>query len=132
MVRELCSSSGALPNRLCPDRIQGRVIHQVSSVDLCRVHQSDGGRVREVWPTSVSAWLVSSGMRRSEKLQDDSPDSAPQILRPHPGDTYRLRTQPERGRQDLELVAVSDTPGTPLYWFVNGRAIGVSKSGEPI
>jgi penicillin-binding protein 1C len=53
----------------------------------------------------------------------------PVITSPQPGLTYSLRAA-SVGKQPLPLAAVTDADARQLYWFVNDRFVGRSKSGE--
>ena len=68
-------------------------------------------------------------MRCPGGYSGETAGAPPIITSPQAGVTYNLRMRKKRSLQ-LPLTAVTDADVSTLYWFMNRKFVGKSKSGE--
>ncbi len=85
----------------------------------------DAGKVREVWPPAVQAFLAARGMETAGRIEEagaDQPAAAGQPVRitsPGRSETFRLVDDTPAFRQEITLRAVAGSAASGLYWFVD-------------
>jgi penicillin-binding protein 1C len=136
----VCTVSGDLVGKLCPNRRGGWFIGGVSPITTCKVHQKSGDAVVEVWPADRLEQFRNAGFPRanSRQLADgDSPHhtgsvgSPPKIVSPQPALTYYIQANaPQQNRLLLEANSAPDT--RQIYWFADRRYLGASAPAEPL
>jgi len=153
---EVCSVSGQIPGPACRSRRATWFIPGKSPIKACDIHRevlvdsrtgtracAQGPGVRpevfEFWPSDLLKIFRLAGIPRrvppadnpSCELTDRSAKGLPpMITSPQPGLVYNLRAA-GIGKETLSLAAVTDADARALFWFVNDRFVGKSKSGEP-
>lgn len=154
---EVCAVSGQLPGRYCRHTAQTWFIPGVSPIKSCEVHRAvtvdlrTGRRVchagapgtrtevYEFWPSDLLKLFRQAGMPRRVPPADtpDCPLDAraahgqpPQITSPQAGLVYQLRAR-RVGHETLPLQAVTDADVRSVYWFIDEKFLGASKSGQP-
>ena len=151
----LCSRSGELPNKYCPQTRPGWFIPGVSPVNVSDVHRAvpvytDSGlracshqppqtelKVFEFWPSDIARAYQASGL-----LLETAPpyqhacagqqlsQQAPQIRSPQPTLTYQLGNS--AAQQQLALQASFDGAVTRAHWFIDNRYLGAVSPGETL
>jgi penicillin-binding protein 1C len=95
--------------------------------------------VFEFWPSDLLRIFRLAGIPRRVPPPDNpacgltdrsAKGLPPMITSPQPGLVYNLRAA-GIGREPLSLSAVTDADARALFWFVNDRFVGKSRSGEP-
>ncbi|MBU2071313.1 MAG: penicillin-binding protein 1C [Gammaproteobacteria bacterium] len=148
----LCSRSGDLPNKHCPQSRPGWFIPGVSPVRLSEVHRAvpvyvDSGlracqhtppqtelKVFEFWPSDIQQAFSRAGIMLQQVpamaagcLQSGL-GQPPVIRLPQPGLQYQLDKQ----QNSLPLLATLDGAAKTAYWFVDNRFIGAARPDEPL
>jgi penicillin-binding protein 1C len=129
--REVCAVSGRACGPYCAIRTPDWTIAGASRHAVCTVHRAGRGEdppeIVEVWPDDVAAFLARGGTTPSASATA----SAPRIVSPLAGAPYR-RWAPEEG-QWSRVPLIAETRETDrLWWFVDGRALGSARPGDPI
>ncbi|GAB2923118.1 penicillin-binding protein 1C [Rheinheimera gaetbuli] len=148
----LCSRSGDLPNKYCPQTRPGWFIPGVSPVKLSDVHRAvpvsvDSGlracqhtpphtelKVFEFWPSDIQQAFSRAGIMLQQPpamangCLQYTQGRPPLIRLPQPGLQYQLDSQ----NKTLPLLATLDGAATTAYWFVDNRFIGASQGGDPL
>jgi penicillin-binding protein 1C len=151
----LCSRSGELPNKYCPQTEPGWFIPGVSPIKVSDVHRAvpvyiDSGlracahqppdtelNVYEFWPSDIARAYQLAGLM----LQKPPPyrqacdglalsSQPPQIRSPQASLTYQLGTQPEQ--QKIALQASFDGAVTQAHWFIDHRYLGAVAPGDTL
>ena len=154
---EICAVSGQIPGPHCRKRAQTWFIPGASPIKICDIHRAvlvdsrTGLRacrgdkkwvkseVYEFWPSDILKVFRLGGIPRKLPPQDDpacpggysgeTAGTPPIITSPQAGVTYNLRMRKKHNLQ-LPLSAVTDADTSMLYWFMNQKFVGKSKSGE--
>lgn len=152
----LCSRSGDLPNKYCPQTAPGWFIPGVSPINVSDVHRaipvdiSSGLRacshqpgvtelkVFEFWPSEISNAMRQAGiiLAQPPRYLTPCPDNLllsgqpPQIRSPQPGLSYQLGQQSEQ--QKIALQASFDGAVTKAHWFADKRYLGAIAPGETL
>jgi penicillin-binding protein 1C len=153
--RAICALSGEDATALCP-RIETEWIPSDRPERPCRWHRRAGGRVRVAWPPLYRAWARQAGLTvasaeatptaRAAASGGSSAGGAPpppearrraataglRILNPPPGAIYLFDPTLRPAFQTLPLRAVTEAPGTPLRWEVDGRPVGAAESDRAL
>jgi membrane carboxypeptidase/penicillin-binding protein PbpC len=116
-MRDVCSLSGAVPNKYCPHIIKGYYIRDITDIELCKMHLSQDNEIRTIWPPELAAWAQIRA-RRNFKV------SEVKIL--HPTEAKKFILQGERKK---ERILFSAEGAAKYYWYLNGKYIG-SDRGE--
>ena len=153
---ELCSRSGQLPNKYCPQTRPGWFIPGVSPIALSDVHRAvpvytQSGlracqhqppetelKVYEFWPSDIASAYQQAGImlkqvpayQQSCTAQLMPAEQAPQIRAPQAQLTYRLGKTAEQ--RQIALQASLDGAASLAHWFVDNRYLGAVKSGETL
>ncbi|MGD9780536.1 MAG: penicillin-binding protein 1C [Kiritimatiellia bacterium] len=122
--RTVCAASGCSPGPHCTHRIEDWAIARVTRREVCPVHRNGE---EDAWPVSVASFLA----RRAAPAPDEPAESL-RIRTPARGSTYRWMPEFGTDAQRLALDAASDRAGERLYWFVDDRPVGTSRTGEPL
>lgn len=136
----VCSVSGDLAGKNCPQCRKGWFIGGVSPITTCQVHQKVGDTVVEVWSAERLSQFKKAGFpRAASPLANDSPSPnqpttigpAPRILSPQPSLTYYI--QANAPQQSRLLLQANAAPGTrQIHWFADNRYLGASPPAEPL
>lgn len=152
----LCSRSGELPNKYCPQTRPGWFIPGVSPIKVSDVHRAvpvytDTGlracnhqppqtelKVFEFWPSDIARAYQLSGIVLTPPPayqhacidQPLSSQQAPQIRSPQQALTYQLGKNAEQ--QKIALQASFDGAVTTAHWFIDSRYLGSVKPGETL
>jgi len=152
----LCSRSGALPNKYCPQTQPGWFIPGVSPIKVSQVHRAvpvyraSGLRacqhqpphtefkVYEFWPSDIAQAFSHAGIvlaqppayQHSCSSQLQLVQQAPQIRSPQPQLEYRLGNSAEQ--QKLALQATLDGAATQAHWFIDKRYLGAAAAGDTL
>jgi len=136
----VCTVSGDLAGKLCPNRRDGWFIGGVSPITSCKVHRKSGDAVVEVWPAERLEQFRNAGFPRANSRQldgDDSPHRTepvgppPRIVSPQSASTYYIQENaPEQNRLLLEANAAPDT--RQIHWFADRRYLGASAPAAPL
>ena len=148
----LCSRSGDLPNKYCPQTRPGWFIPGVSPIKVSDVHRAvpitlaTGLRacshnppqtvlkVYEFWPSDVQQAMQAAGIVLTPVPSLPTPcalhaqSQRPLIRSPQPGLQYQLAP----GNRTLPLQATLDGAVQTAYWFVDNRFIGAVRAGETL
>jgi penicillin-binding protein 1C len=155
---EVCAVSGHIPGPHCRHRVQVGFIPGVSPITVCEVHRAvtvdlrtgrracaiGGDRhtrteVYEFWPSDLLKLFRQAGIPRRVPPPDNpncpldaraTRGLAPQITSPQVGLTYSLRSA-RSGHETIALQAVTDADARTVYWFLDEKFLGESKSGQP-
>jgi len=117
--RKVCALSGALPTAACAHRREDMAIRDVSPSRPCTLHRQIDGQMVTVWPKELRDALPTFHARMSEKRKP------PRINSPLEGANIFLPAASTLIRQHLQADAK-----TPMYWFLDGKPIGVDSSGK--
>ena len=133
----VCAVSGDLAGKDCPNRRDGWFIGGVSPITSCKVHQTRGDRVVEVWSSDRLEQFRKAGFPRAAITEDDDPHRvaasglAPEILSPQRALTYYI--QSNASQQNQLMLEANATPGTrQIHWFADRRYLGASAPAEPL
>lgn len=155
-TREVCSLSGHLPGPHCPTLIQEYYLPDRSPDKTCECHYAvqidlatgfrlppDYGGDRKLktkiyvrYPPKVGTWMDSCGFkidRLPELLpewQGLLPGAAPIIRSPSLDCEYRLREGIPLQFQKICCEASVGSDVQKIFWFIDGRLLGVTKPGE--
>lgn len=150
----ICSASGELPNRWCPQTTTGWFIPGVSPIRVSSLHrplmidsrtgqracppfdaQFTHEEVFEFWPSDLQALFRAAGLPRRtpppgtcEAAPAPFADAAPRIRSPLSRVTYSLRLS--HPHESIALSASSAADATRLYWFADQRLLGEVPAGR--
>lgn len=154
---EVCAVSGQIPGPHCPHKVRTWFIPGVSPIKTCDIHRavavdprtglrscqsaSLGTRseVYEFWPSDLLKLFRRAGIPRRTPPSDNpncplevraARGIAPRISSPQTGLTYHLRAD-RIGRETIPLLAVTDADARVVYWFLDEKYLGQSKSSQP-
>jgi len=151
---DVCSASGDLPNRECPQTTSTWYIPGVSPIKISDVHRrvwlhkqtgaalcppfdarSAQSEVFEFWPSDIAQLFAQAGMPRRKPPVVDCANAAlgkpPRITSPVAHVTYAL-SQHIEGRDVVPLIANADSDARRVYWFADETYLGSSKASEPL
>lgn len=155
---EVCTVSGHIPGPHCKHKVQSWFVPGVSPIKRCDVHRAvttdirtgqracvvGGGNTRtevyEFWSSDLLKLFRQAGIPRRTPPADNpncpleiraTRGLAPQITSPQPHLTYSLRAK-RIGQETIPLQAVTDADARSVYWFLNEKYVGESKSGQPL
>ncbi|MEH8020507.1 penicillin-binding protein 1C [Rheinheimera metallidurans] len=152
----LCSRSGDLPNKYCPQTQLGWFIPGVSPIKLSDVHRAvpiftNTGlracwhqppktqlKVFEFWPSDIAKAYQLSGVVLAQPPayqqacinQPIVSQQSPQIRSPQKYVTYQLGKITEQ--QQIALQASFDGAVTQAHWFIDNRYLGAVAPGETL
>lgn len=150
----VCSVSGLLPTRHCPNTeltwfIPGKspiktdtifrevAINSLTGLRTCHINDHTRFEVFEFWPSDILSIFKKAGIQRHTPpfFEPDCALSAnnglaPQITSPQTGLRYVLRLN-SAAHNKIPLTAVTDAGIQYVYWFANEQFIAKSKSNEP-
>jgi penicillin-binding protein 1C len=148
-AREVCATSGVVPNQDCDRRVQELHLPGLSPGGKCSIHKAfyiddETGyrlcksdlqerfhqrRVFKVWPPEVATWMQRNGypldevpplMPVSRKIMAGQ---GPIIRSPDPTCEYRLRRGVGHEYQKILLDASVDNSVNKIFWFLDGELI---------
>jgi penicillin-binding protein 1C len=119
-VRTVCSLSGDLPNKYCPQTETDLAIKNVSRVKLCSLHRNIDGKTYVAWPPELSNW-----MQPYEETATTVKNI--KIIRPSPGHAVILQKS-----DGVERIFLSAEGDYPQYWYLDGKFVGVCENTEGI
>jgi penicillin-binding protein 1C len=155
ITREVCSESGLIPTQYCKNVTRDYAIKDQSHNDLCSVHKriyvnldesvqyctgclpsSDYKKyVYAVYEPELSVWL-SQSKNDYQKPPQHNPnctakfaERGPKILSPSEDYKYYLEKD---SKQEILLLAASDSRVKTHYWYVNEKFIRKTKPGERV
>jgi penicillin-binding protein 1C len=117
LIRDVCSLSGALPTKDCPQTVRDLAIKNVTKPTLCQLHKKIDGRLYIAWPPQFSNWLLNY-----ENVF--TAQNSVKIIRPVSGHTVILQNG------ESERVFLSAEGDAPHYWYLDGKFIGISPDGR--
>ncbi len=153
ITREVCSESGMLPTQFCSNTIHDFAIRSQSSNEVCNIHKpvyvnldesvqyctgclpsSDYKKaVYAVYQPELTVWL-SKNKYDYHKPPQHNPnctakfaEGGPKILSPSEDYEYFLE---KNAKQEIMLLAASDSRVKTHYWYVNEKFIKKTKPGE--
>lgn len=151
----LCSRSGQLPNKYCPQTRLGWFIPGVSPIALSDVHRAvpiytkTGLRacqhqppetelkVYEFWRSDIARAYQQAGLMLQSAPEYQQPCTSqqlaghpPQIRAPQPELIYQLGKTPEQ--RQIALNASFDGGVSRAHWFIDQRYIGAVSPGETL
>ena len=154
---EVCAVSGQIPGPHCRKRTETWFIPGASPIKICDIHRAvlvdkrtgmracredkkwNRSEVYEFWSSDILKVFRLGGIPRKLPPQDDpacpggysgeTAGTPPIITSPQAGVTYNLRMSKKASFQ-VPLTAVTDADTSTLYWFLNQKFMGKSKSGE--
>jgi len=155
VIRNVCSESGMIPTRYCPDVITDFAVKNKSHNQTCDIHKpvyvnlnetiqyctgclpSSGYKkeVFTVYQPELSVWLYQNqyDYRKPPRHNPDCTakfaEAGPNIL--SPSDDYEYFLEKNSG-QEILLLAASDSRVETHYWYVNGQFYKKCKPGERI
>jgi penicillin-binding protein 1C len=152
---EVCNISGQLPNKFCPKTKESLFIPGVSPIHQCKVHrlitinaktkkracaETKGlteQHIYEVWPAHINKLFKAQGFARKSpppygpecSLQNtEDTGEAPKVLSPRLGVIYQAKIK--QGLAEVPFKAQADGDVKKIFWYVNKRYLGSSKSDE--
>ncbi len=155
ITREVCSESGLIPTQYCKNVTRDYAIKNQSHNDLCSIHKrvyvnldesiqyctgclpsSDYKKsVYAVYEPELSVWL-SQNKDDYQKPPQHNPnctakfaEGGPKILSPSEDYEYFLEKD---SKQEILLLAASDSRVKTHYWYVNEKFIRKTKPGERV
>ena len=114
-IRLVCSLSGNIPNKYCPQTISDLFILETSNTKFCTMHRNINGRLIVHWPMELQKWI--------SKDDDLTSIKAVKIIRPSEGNTIVLKNI-----NQTERIFLSAEGDTPHYWYIDGKFIGICDS----
>ena len=155
-TRKVCALSGKAPTSACnhirvenavssSSRIDTCDIHKNYHVDVetgfrlcsrCRVERDFKSEVYAVAPSGVGPWLKKSGYSwkvpptHNPYCQHGISGQQPTIHKPSSGDHFVLRPGIPAEHQEIALHASAEGGRGKIYWFLNGRFVAESQSGN--
>jgi penicillin-binding protein 1C len=153
----MCADTGDLPGRHCPRTAESWFIPGVSPIKVSTIHRAvpidketglracrpQPGRtemqVYEFWPSDLQRIFRQAGMALKTPppfvadcdLDVQSLAGSPPIIQsPMANLEYRLRSE-TLDKEKIPFSAVADGDVRELFWFVDDRYVGESKTGEP-
>ena len=155
ITREVCSESGLIPTQYCTSVISDFAIKDQTHNEVCNIHKPVYVNLDEsiqyctgclpsseykktvytVYEAELSLWL-SQNKYDYHKPPKHNPnctakfaEDGPRILSPSEDYEYFLE---KNSRQEILLMAASDSRVKTHYWYVNEKFIKKSKPGEKV
>jgi penicillin-binding protein 1C len=151
---KVCALSGQLPGPYCEHLKETWFIPGKSPIATCSIHRAVAidphtglracpgrvagtvTRVYKFWPSDLIKLFRSAGVPRQTPPPIESgcgkvtiSGAAPLISSPSRGLTYSVGAH---GRNRISFTAVTDADSRVVYWFVDDRLVGTSRSGESL
>ena len=114
-ARFVCSLSGNIPNKYCPQTVRDLFISKISDTKLCALHRNIDGRSIVYWPAALHNWMSHEEDTLSVKNV--------KIIRPMEGSTIILQNN-----ETAERIFLSAEGDFPHYWYVDGKFIGICEA----
>lgn len=154
---DVCAVSGHIPGPHCRHKVSTWFVPGVSPIRVCEVHRAVTVNLRtgqracaldtaltrtdiyEFWPSDLSKLFRQAGIPRRTPPPDNpncpletraTRGLAPQITSPQAGLTYSLRAG-RIGQETVALQAVTDADARSVFWFLDEKYLGESRSGQP-
>ncbi len=155
ITREVCSESGLIPTQYCTNRVRDFAIKDQTHNDVCNIHKpvyvnleenvqyctgclpsSDYKKaVYSVYQPELTIWL-SQNKNDYHRPPQHNPDCTakfaergPKIISPSEDYEYFLE---KNSKQEIMLLAASDSRVKTHYWYVNEKFIKKTKPGEKV
>ena len=155
-TKKVCAISGKAPTRACghtrletaaveSTRVEHCDVHKTYHIDeqtgyrlcsRCRVDRKFRSEVYMVAPSGVGPWLKKSGNAwrippsHNPDCKHGVSGQKPTIHKPNTGDHFVLRPGIAAEHQEIALHASAEGGRGKIYWFLNGRFVAESSSGE--
>lgn len=157
-TREVCSESGLIPTRYCTNVIHDFAIKNKSNNEVCNIHKlvyvnlegtiqyctdclpSSGYKkvVYSVYQPELTVWLTQN-KHDFHTPPPHNPDctakfaeGGPKILSPSEDYEYFLESPQNNEKQEILLLAASDSRVKTHYWYINDKFYRKCKPGERI
>lgn len=157
-TREVCSESGLIPTQYCAIVIHDFAIKNKSNNEVCNIHKPvyvnleetiqyctdclpSSGYKKVVYPVyqpELSVWL-SLNKHDFHTPPPHNPDctakfteGGPKILSPSEDYEYFLESPQNNEKQEILLLAASDSRVKTQYWYINDKFYRKCKPGERI
>ena len=156
---EVCTASGDLPNRWCPQKSITWFIPGVSPIRVSNLHRPvyiniqtgkaacppfDPEKTRmeifEFWPSDITALFKEAGLPRrlppepdtgcKQAVVAENQEDAPRIRSPLSQVTYTLRETNPQESIDLQATVAGDSES--VFWFAGTLYLGRSDRGQPL
>lgn len=154
---DVCSPTGDLPGRYCPETIKSWFIPGKSPIRVSNVHRAvpvnrkSGLRacsadaenidmeVFEFWPSDIMSLFRKAGVSRKVAPAFEpgcgidaraASGVPPRIQSPGSNISYALRSD-LLSEERIPFTAVADADVKQLFWFVDNQYVGFSSNGEP-
>jgi penicillin-binding protein 1C len=149
---KVCALSGQLPGPYCDHFKETLFIPGKSPITTCSIHRGiqidthsglracpgkTGGvitRTYEFWPSDLLKLFRSAGLERKMPPPLDpacrkfaGAGAPPLISSPNRGIAYSITPD---GGTEIPFAAITDADSRVVYWFVDDRLVGTSRSGE--
>jgi penicillin-binding protein 1C len=155
---EVCSVSGKIPGDHCRHKVKTWFIPGISPIEKCDIHRkitivAETGfrscknysgktitKIYEFWPSDLLNLFRQAGMPRTVPPPTDPGcglDSvayqgiSPIIMSPQQQVTYNVRTSTDIP-EEIPFIAITDADASEVYWFIDKKFVGTSKSNEPL
>lgn len=146
----VCISSGMLPGKYCPARMEEYYLKGIRPGDVCNVHrmirldQRTGlpasedcpeefifEKIYEIYPPEYYEWMVKNGMAFPEEIlsSEENPSGRGKdilITSPAEGDTYRIDPVLRPEFQILYMKAIVSEGIKEIIWFIDGAGAGTT------
>jgi len=152
---DVCALSGCLPGPYCKKTLKTYFIPAKSPIDICDVHrpvfidkktglrrayydpEKTDMEIYEFWSSEILSVFEAAGILHKtpprfmpdlEINEISNYGKAPQIILPKDNITYVVRAQDFKG-ENMSFQADADSDAKMIFWFLDNKYIGKSKSG---
>ena len=154
---DMCDRVGGIAGPHCPKSISAYFIPGVSPIDTSPIYRAiaidnkTGRRactnnpdtthmaVYEFWDSEFLDMFKRAGIERNtpppfmpgcdlDNIHDTT--NIPVIISPAPGTTTVITSNADE--HPISFIAISPTPDTKIFWFLDDKTLGTTKSGEQI
>jgi penicillin-binding protein 1C len=157
-TRNVCSESGLIPTQYCTNVIHDFAIKNKSNNEVCNIHKPvyvnleetiqyctdclpSSGYKKVVYPVyqpELTVWLSQnennfySPPRHNPDCTAKFTEGGPKILSPSEDYEYFLESPQTNEKQEILLLAASDSRVKTHYWYINDKFYKKCKPGERI
>ena len=157
-TRDVCSESGLIPTQYCTNVIYDFAIKNKSNNEVCNIHKPvyvnleetiqycpdclpSSGYKKVVYPVyqpELTVWLSQnennfhSPPRHNPDCTAKFTERGPKILSPSEDYEYFLESPQKNEKQEILLLAASDSRVNTHYWYINDKFYRKCKPGERI
>lgn len=128
--REVCATSGKLPNPSCPHRIMEYFIAGTEPGETCDLHQKIGDQVYLILPPEAQSWAIEHNIPQPPESNSSPVNNAPGLIltRPDRGAIYRLDKSVPLDSQRIEITAVAQGRFDQVTLLLNGNLLKVFRA----